>query len=150
MHEFEAKIEQGRGGGALVTIPFDVEKVFGTKGRVPVVATFDGEVYRGSIAPMGGHHILGVVKEIRGKVGKDVGDCVQVVIKRDLEERKVDVPADLEVAMRSDSAAMEFFRSLSYTDRKEYVRWITSAKRADTRGRRVQKAIEMLSEGLKL
>ena len=101
-HEFEAKIEQGRGGGAFVTIPFDVETVFGAKGRVPVVATFDGEVYRGSIAPMAGHHVLGIVKEIRGKVGTDVGDLVQVVIKRDLEERIVDVPADLAVAMRSD------------------------------------------------
>jgi hypothetical protein len=54
MHEFEATIEQGRGGGAFVAVPFDVEEVSGTKGRVPVVATFDGEVYRGSIAPMGG------------------------------------------------------------------------------------------------
>jgi hypothetical protein len=43
---------------------------------------------------------------------------VQLVIKRDLEERKVDVPADLKVALRSDSAAREFFRSLSYTGQK--------------------------------
>ncbi|NNE47956.1 MAG: DUF1905 domain-containing protein [Rhodothermales bacterium] len=149
-HELEAKIEKGRGGGAFVTIPFDVGIVFGAKGRVPVVATFDGEVYRGSIAPMAEHHVLGIVKEIRGKVGKDVGDLVQVVIKRDLEERKVDVPADLEMALRSDSTAREFFRSLSYTGQKEYARWITSARKAETRRRRIEKAVEMLADGRKL
>lgn len=47
-HSFRAVIEQADGGGAYVSIPFDVEKTFGKK-RVPVKATIDGEPYRGSL-----------------------------------------------------------------------------------------------------
>ena len=65
-HEFDAVIEEARSGGAWVTIPFSVPDVFGTKGRVKVSATFDGHSYRGSIAPMGGAHVLGMSKAIRG------------------------------------------------------------------------------------
>ena len=41
-YKFKAKIQAGDGGGAYVIFPYDVEKEFGTKGRVPVKATFDG------------------------------------------------------------------------------------------------------------
>ena len=35
-------ISEGRGGGAWVAGPFDVEQIFGTRGQVRIVATFDG------------------------------------------------------------------------------------------------------------
>lgn len=67
--------------GAYVEIPFDVKEVFG-KGRVPVNATFDGEPYRGSIVKMGTPcHILGIRKDIRGRIGKQPGDTVRVTIE---------------------------------------------------------------------
>jgi uncharacterized protein YdeI (YjbR/CyaY-like superfamily) len=43
----------------------------------------------------------------------------------------------------------ETFDGLSYTHRKEYVRWIEEAKRTETRTRRVEKSVEMLREGIK-
>jgi hypothetical protein len=62
---------------AFITIPFDVEKAYGTKGQVKVKATFDGYPYRGVIANMGiGCHILGLRKDIRAAIGKTVGDKV--------------------------------------------------------------------------
>ncbi len=77
---FRAVIEEGRGGGAFVTVPFDVEAAFGKK-RVSVRATIDDRPYRGSLVRMGGpDHILGVLKEIRAKIGKRVGDEVYVVL----------------------------------------------------------------------
>ncbi len=67
---FSAPIEQAHGGGAYVTVPFDVETVFGKK-RVPVQATIDGQPYRGLLVRMGGPcHVLGVLKEIRERIGK--------------------------------------------------------------------------------
>ncbi len=70
--------------GAYVEIPFDVKEVFG-KGRVPVLATFDGEPYRGSVVRMGTPgHIIGIRKDIRAKIGKQPGDTVRVT----LAERK--------------------------------------------------------------
>jgi hypothetical protein len=44
--KFKAVIQECRGGGACVTVPFDVEKEFGQK-RVKIKATIDGEPYRG-------------------------------------------------------------------------------------------------------
>jgi len=43
----------------------------------------------------------------------------------------------------------EFFDSLSYTNRKEYCRWITEAKKEETRAARLEKAIAMLRKGVK-
>lgn len=83
-YEFEAEIKKVPDiDGAYVEIPFDVKAEFG-KGRVPVNATFDGELYAGSLVRMGTPcHILGLRKEIRAKIGKQPGDIVKVT----LEER---------------------------------------------------------------
>ena len=40
------------------------------------------------------------------------------------------------------------FKKLSYTHRKEYCRWITEAKKQETRLKRLDKAIEMLKKGV--
>jgi len=85
---FRATIEDAGRGGAFVTVPLDVEQLFGKK-RVKVRATIDGEPYRGSLVSMGGpHHVLGVVKEIRTRIGKGVGDEVQVVVEEEEEEEE--------------------------------------------------------------
>jgi hypothetical protein len=67
--------------GAYVEIPFDVKEKFG-KGCVPVIATFDGIEYIGSIVKMGTPcHIIGVRKDIRSTINKQPGDTVKVTIK---------------------------------------------------------------------
>lgn len=74
-YKFKAKIEAGDGGGAYVLFPLDTQKEFGTKGRVPVKATFDGVDYAGSLVKYGNpRHRLGVLKAIREKIGKRPGD----------------------------------------------------------------------------
>ena len=67
--------------GAYVEIPFDVQAAFG-KGRVKVLATFDGVPYNGSLVRMGmPGHIIGVRKDIRAKIGKQPGDTVHVTVQ---------------------------------------------------------------------
>jgi hypothetical protein len=145
---FDAEI-YASGGGAFVTVPFDVEAAFGGK-RVKVKATFDGEPYRGLVTRMGGeHHILIVVKEIRQKIGKQPGDTVHVTVEEDTEPRVVEIPDDLRAGLDGDAAAAAVFDGLSYTHRKEYVDWITGAKREETRRNRIEKAVGMLREGRK-
>lgn len=86
IYEFDAVIQKVEGiDGAYIEIPFDVKKEFG-KGRVPVIATFDGERYEGSLVRMGTpYHIIGIRKDIRAKISKQAGDSIRVT----LEERKV-------------------------------------------------------------
>lgn len=81
VYEFEAEIKKVPDiDGAYIEIPFDVKAEFG-KGRVPVIATFDGESYEGSLVKMKTPcHIIGIRKEIRAKIGKQPGDSVKVAI----------------------------------------------------------------------
>jgi uncharacterized protein YdeI (YjbR/CyaY-like superfamily) len=58
------------------------------------------------------------------------------------------VPADLEKLMKKEKL-LPFFEKLSYTHRKEYCRWITEAKKEETRQRRLEKSIEMMKKGIK-
>ena len=89
VYEYDAVIrapDTGK-GGAYVPFPYDVRAEFG-KGRVKVHATFDGEPYDGSVVNMGVKnadgsvcYIIGVLKDIRAKIGKQRGESVHVTIK---------------------------------------------------------------------
>jgi bifunctional DNA-binding transcriptional regulator/antitoxin component of YhaV-PrlF toxin-antitoxin module len=148
-YKFKAKIEAADGGGAYVLFPFDTEKEFGTKGRVPVKAIFDGEGYRGSLIKYGHpQHSLGVPKATREKIGKQRGDTAEVVVWKDGDERTLEVPVQFEKSMKREGL-LPFFEKLSYTHRKEYCRWIADAKKEETRNKRLEKAIEMLRKGVK-
>jgi hypothetical protein len=145
-YKFMAKIEAGDGGGAYVLFPYDTEKEFATKGKVPVKATFDGVPYTGSLIKYSNpHHMLGVLKAIRQETGKGPGDTIEVVVWRDEEVRTLEVPAQFETLMKKEGL-LPFFEKLSYTHRKEYCRWITEAKREETRLKRLGKAIERLEK----
>ncbi|MEZ4647550.1 MAG: YdeI/OmpD-associated family protein [Candidatus Eisenbacteria bacterium] len=145
---FRAVIEDAGRGGAFVAIPFDVETVYGKK-RVPVRATLGGEPYRGSLVRMGEGYMLGVRKDIRDRIGKSIGDTIEVVLEEDTEPRVVDVPGDLTAALESAPKAKEIFGGLSYTHQKEYVQWIEEAKREATRQTRIEKTVAMLLDGKK-
>ncbi|MET9268786.1 YdeI/OmpD-associated family protein [Kribbella sp. NPDC003557] len=143
METFEGRIVVNDGGGAWVEVPGDVVAALGGGGRIPVRATFDGVAYRGSIASMGGCMALGVLKSIRGELGKGDGDAVTVTLERDTGERTVDVPEDLAAAL-ADAGLREAFDELSYSHRREHVNAINDAKKPETRTRRIAKALEML------
>ena len=147
-YKFKAKIEAGAGGGAYVLFPYDTEKEFTTKGKVPVKATFQGVSYTGSLIkyrnPL---HLMGVPKSIREQIGKGPGDTIEVVVWRDEEVRTVEVPAQFEKLIKKEGL-LPVFEKLSYTHRKEYCRWITGAKKEETRLKRLRKAIEMLKAGI--
>ncbi len=150
-YEFYAVIQKHpKLNAAFIEFPYDVEKEFDTKGQVKVFATFDGYEYRGSLAKMGHpSHRLGLTREIRDTIGKHPGDTVHVVLKKDEELRVVEIPDEFGKLLDVNLEAKAYFEGLSYTHRKEYVRWITEAKKAETREKRLQKAIEMLRENVK-
>jgi uncharacterized protein YdeI (YjbR/CyaY-like superfamily) len=70
-----------------------------------------------------------------------------VSIELDAAARKVDVPDDLERALAADATARRFFDGLSFTHRKEWVRWITEAKKAETRTQRVVRTVDAMVAG---
>ena len=86
-YKYEAIIQSAGNGGAYVEFPYNIKEEF-QKGRVKVHATFDKEPYDGSIVNMGVKnpdgsicYIIGILKDIRLKTGKQIGDRVSVTIK---------------------------------------------------------------------
>jgi len=148
-YKFNAKIQEGERGGAFVFFPYDVEKEFGTKGRVPVKVTFNGVPDTTGLIKYGHpQHILGIHKAMREQIGKDPGDVVEIELWKDEEERKLEVPVALQKLLKKEGL-LPAFEKLSYTYRKEYCRWINEAKKGETRERRLAKAVEMLRRGIK-
>lgn len=151
MKKFNAEIKKIEDkDGAYIEIPFDVEEVYGAK-RVKVKATFDGVEYRGSIVKMGlPCYIIGITKEIRKKIEKEPGDIIEVTIEKDEEDRVVEIPTDFKERIELDNNIKEFWNTLSFSMQKKYVTWITSAKKEDTRNKRIDTAIEKLKNKEKI
>lgn len=82
VYEFEAVIKKVPDiDGAYIDFPFDVKTEFG-KGRVKVKATFDGVEYLGSLVRMKTvNHIIGIRKDIREMINKQLGDTIYVTIQ---------------------------------------------------------------------
>jgi uncharacterized protein YdeI (YjbR/CyaY-like superfamily) len=59
--------------------------------------------------------------------------------------RVVNVPEDFAQAMAGNEKAVQAFEKLSYSHKREYVEWISAAKKEETRQRRIAKAIEKLT-----
>jgi len=61
--------------------------------------------------------------------------------------KAVRVPADLSAALNKSRKAHEAFMALSPSHKREYIEWITDAKSADTRARRLVQAVEWIEGG---
>lgn len=143
--KFETVLEKHENMEATgITIPFDVEEVFGQK-RVPVKVWINDAEYRTTIMRMGGRYMMAVPKVFRDAAGVKAGETVTVTLEKDTEKREVEVPQDLAAALRQ-SALSEVFSKMSFTHQKEYVNSVNDAKREETRVRRIEKTIEMLKD----
>jgi hypothetical protein len=63
-----------------------------------------------------------------------------------VEKKTIRLPEDFDRALKKHIKEKEFFDTLSFTNRKEYVEWIITAKREETRNQRVKESIERLSK----
>jgi len=142
--KFEAIIKSSEigNGGAYIEFPFDVEKEFGVKGRVKVVCFFEDIEYRGSLVKMGTEcHIIGILKEIRKKLNKNIGDKVQVRMYHDESERTIEINPLLAEEFDRDKSLQEKYEKLSYTLKKEIFNQLSSAKKGETLKNRLAKII---------
>jgi hypothetical protein len=146
---FRALVNRKEGGDVCsIDIPFDVEKTFGARGRVPVRGTLNGAPFRSSAFRMGGDcHFMVVNRQMREAAGVRGGETVPVVMERDTEPRTIDPPADLARALKGNEEARATWDKLSYTHRREHVEHIEEAKKPETRLRRIEKSVALLAAG---
>jgi hypothetical protein len=144
--QFNVKLEAVGRGGVFFTLPRKESTKFGVRGRVPVTGTINGYAFRSSIFPAGdGTHYMAVNREVREGAGVAAGDRVAVVMETDTAPRTVVIPPDLDKELSKSTTARVLFDKLSYTHRKEYVQWIESAKRTETRTRRIKQILDRLT-----
>jgi hypothetical protein len=128
-----------------IEVPADVLAAFGAGKRPKVKVTINGYSYPSSVGSMGGLSLIPVSAEVRAKAGVAAGDEVDVDVVPDTEPRVLQIPADLAAALDATPAARHAFDKLSYTGRQRHVLAVEQAKTAQTRERRVAKAITDLS-----
>jgi hypothetical protein len=148
---FRVQLEKhAASSAAMLTVPFDTQKFFGTRGQVPVRCTVNGFPFRGTIFPKGdGTHYMVLNREVRAGAGVEGGQTVSMTLERDTEPRVITPPAELARALKSDKAARAAWDKLSYTHQKEHARAVEDAKLPETRRRRVERAIAELAAGKK-
>lgn len=124
-------------------VPFSVEECYGTKGRLNVKVEVDGHQFRGVLLPSRNGHYMVFNREMRERCGKKLGDTVQVALERDTEPRVVELPDDIAAELRKSGVLERFVQQPNYLKR-EQIKKITSAKRQETRARRIRKLVEEL------
>lgn len=90
--------------------------------------------------------MLGVTKAVMAEAGAGPSDALDVVVENDEAPREVEVPPDLTKALKRNRAARAVWDGLSFSHRREYVSYIVEAKKEETRARRVERTIKVLTE----
>lgn len=146
--QFRATIQLEGKTATGIRVPAAIVAGLGPSRKPPVRVTINGHTYRTTVASLGGVFMLPVSGEQRERVGVAAGDEVEVGIELDTEPRAVTVPPDLAGALDRDADARRRFDGLSYSNKLRHVLSVEGAKTAETRQRRIAKAIEALREGV--
>jgi hypothetical protein len=125
-------------------VPAEVVAALGGGKRPPITITLNGHTWKSRVAIMRGRHLLGLSNANRQAAGVSTGDEVEVDIELDTEPRVVVEPEDLTRALDADPAARAAYDRLAYSHRRMHVRAIESARRPETRDRRIEDVLATL------
>jgi Domain of unknown function (DUF1905)/Bacteriocin-protection, YdeI or OmpD-Associated len=144
---FKAALERiaSRLGWVIIRIPFDVPKVWGTRGMLKVQGEINGFAFRTSLFPTGkGYHYLLVNKRMQAGADARPGSVARFRIEPDTEKRVATVPGELHLILNEERAFRRWFDQLNYSTRKWIADWITQVKSAEARVRRAEQVAEQL------
>ena len=127
-------------------VPPEVVEALGGGKRPRVTITINGHSWKSRVAIMRGRNLLGLSNANRQAAGVVTGDEVEVDVELDTKPRVVVEPADLTRALNADPVARTAYDRLSYGHKLQHVRAIESAKKPETRIRRIEKAVAMLQD----
>ena len=144
---FLATLERLRSnlGWVIVWIPFNVQKIWGTRGRLRIRGEINGFAFRTSLFPTRkGEHFLLVNKKMQAGGHASEGTTAEFSLELDTEERVVVIPAELKHILAEDRTFRRWFDALSYSIRKWISDWVVQPKSASARIRRAEQVAEQL------
>jgi Bacteriocin-protection, YdeI or OmpD-Associated/Domain of unknown function (DUF1905) len=127
-------------------VPQEVVDALGGGARPAVTITVNGHSWKSRVTIMRGRYLLGLSNANRKAAGVVTGDEVEVELELDAEPRVVVEPADFARALDADPAARAAYDRLSYSHKRAHVLAIESAKRPETRTRRIEQAVATLRD----
>ena len=143
--KFRATIELGGKTATGFAVPAEAVQSLGGGKRPKVQVTINGYTYPSSVGTVAGRHMVPVSAEVRAGAGVAAGDEVEVELVLDLAPRTVNVPTDLAAALAAVPVARQAFQALSYSNQRRHVLAVEGAKSAETRQRRIARAIDELA-----
>lgn len=119
-----------------------------SRSQVTVEGALGGAPFRATLEPDGhGSHWLKVEKKLSEAAGVQAGETVAVEIAPVAKEPEPKVPPDLRQALAVQPAAKATWDDITPVARRDWIQWITSGKKAETRGKRIAAACDMLASG---
>ncbi len=136
------------GSWTFLTLPKNASAKLPSRGMTTVEGTINGFPFRATLEPDGRRsHWLRVNRKMREAAGADAGDVVTLEIASAGEEPEPRVPADLRTALAAAPKARALWSDITPIARRDWIHWITSGKRAETRALRIEKTCSMLASG---
>ena len=135
------------GNNTGIVVPEEVIEQLAAGKRPPVVVSVNGYEYRNTVGVMGGKHMISISAAVRKATGMKGGDPIRVTLTVADTPREVTLPDDFAAALAADEQASVFFGKLSNSMQRYHAGTITAAKSADTRQRRIDKAIALFRAG---
>lgn len=133
---------------SFLTLPDEASDKLPSRGMVSVEGTLNGFPLRVTLEPDGrGGHWLKLDGKLIERAGAATGDIVHLEITPVAEEPEPSVPSDLRKALAAAPQARKVWANITPMARRDWIQWITSGKRAETRGLRIGKACDMLAKG---
>jgi hypothetical protein len=124
-----------------------LEKEWGKKKHIPVVAVVNGKSARVTLVPAGGgRYRLHLNTALRKAARADAGDVVSVELRIDRVSRSLPVPPDLSAGLKPHPKAWQAFQDLPTGHRRHFIQWFDSAKSPAARQRRLDRAVDALLE----
>lgn len=134
-------VPTGKTTATVVLTQEQVDQLRGAPGnaRVPLAITYQGATHRTSISRYRGQWMM-VVNAAMRDAGLAPGAVYRCDVVRDDSPREVDVPEDLREALAA-AGVVAGWEALSYTRRRELAGAVESAKRPETRTKRIDLAV---------
>ena len=136
------------GGGHSIAIPFDPGVAWGERDQYHVHGTVGGNRFRGPLATAEGGWSLQLGPAWCRTPGFEPGEVVEIVMAPE-GPQSTTMGADAAAAFTADPSAARFFDSLPSFYRNNYARWIASAKRPETRARRIAETVDLCRRGVR-
>ena len=132
----------------FLVLPAAASAKLPTRSMVSVEGTLAGQRFQATLEPDGeGSHWLKVEKKLREAAGVATGDTVELVVAPVKEEPEPAVPPDIRKALAAAPEAKAVWTTLTPVARRDWIHWISSGKKAETRVKRIDVAIDKLAKG---